>query len=88
MFDAQNLQVSRDRSISHTFGVGRLAMHDHVPEIEKLDEDLSKDTTKISCFSKKVIPSKTSKISEEQSKVVELPPELPPTHKKQPSFNL
>jgi hypothetical protein len=48
----------RDRSISHTFGLGSFQQADPCPEQEKQDEDMSKDTTKISTFSKKGIPAK------------------------------
>lgn len=52
------MSLTRDRSISHTFGLGNYQVPEAEPEIEKLDEDMSKDTTKISTFSKKAIPPK------------------------------
>lgn len=52
MIDTSNAQHTRDRSISHTFGLGAPKTHDTLPEMEKIEEDFSKDTTKISTFSK------------------------------------
>ena len=48
--------------MSHTFGLAPLKGAEPIVEIEKHDEDMSKDTTKISTFSKKGFTSKLTNI--------------------------
>ena len=52
--------MARDRAVSHTFGLGTKKGAEPIMEIEKQEEDLSKDTTKISTFSKKGFTSKAN----------------------------